>query len=218
MTSATLTINSRNYGAWSLRGWLLCALAGLDVEVQLLDKDDPGARAELLLLSPSFQVPRLEHEGVQVWDTLAMAEYLHERHPERCLLPADPAARAQCRSVAGEMHAGFQSLRAALPMNLRAEPRSVKVWSGAQADIDRILVIWTECLELHGGPWLFGDRPTIADAMYAPVVTRFRTYRVALEPRHQSYCDLVLAHPAMVAWQAEAIMEPDALDELDSEF
>lgn len=184
----------------------------------MLPMDDPGGRAELLLLSPSFVVPRLEHEGVLVWDTLAIGEYLHERYPRAGLFPAEVAARAHCRAVSGEMHAGFQNLRAALPMNVRARHPEVKVWSGARADIAHILDIWDQCLASYGGPWLFGDRPTVADAMYAPVVTRFCTYGITLEPEQQTYCDTVLAYAPMAAWIADADDEPDPLDELDAEF
>jgi glutathione S-transferase len=218
MSRATLTINSRNYGAWSLRGWLLCAIAGLEVDLDVVPMDDPESRAELLLLAPSFLVPRLDHEGVRVWDTLAIAEHLNETRPDSGLLPREPRARAHCRAVSGEMHAGFQSLRSALPMNIRARVPELKVWSGARADIDRILAIWDECLATYGGPWLFGATPTMADAMYAPVVTRFWTYGISLEPEQQQYCETVLAYEPMAAWIAAAADEPDPLDELDAEF
>ena len=144
---------SKNYSSWSLRGWLLCKLAGLEFEEELLPLDDPSARAELLLLSPSFLVPCLTHDGVKVWDTLAIAEYLAEVKPEAGLLPADRAARAHCRAICGEMHSGFANLRSALPMNLKAHHPGFKVWAGAQADIDRIMAIWRECLATYGGPY-----------------------------------------------------------------
>ena len=117
MAKATLTIASKNYGSWSLRGWLLCKMAGLDFEEQIVASDDPSTRAELLLLSPSFLVPCLTHSGVTVWDTLAIAEYLNEILPAAGLLPKTLAARARCRSISGEMHSGFSNLRSALPMN-----------------------------------------------------------------------------------------------------
>jgi glutathione S-transferase len=218
MTTATLTINSRNYGAWSLRGWLLCRMAGLDFREAVLPADDPSSRSELLLLSASFQVPRLEHDGVTVWDTLAIAEYLRELLPEASLLPDDPAARARCRSVCGEMHSGFVHLRSALPMNIKARHPEFTAWSGAQDDIDRIVTIWNSCLEDYGGPYLFGPQPTMADAMYAPVCTRFLTYGVPLDPRCAAYRDAVLALPDMVEWTAAAQAEGDEFDELDVEF
>src|SRR3954454_1840350 len=119
MARARLTINSRNYGSWSLRGWLLCRMAGLDFDLVVTASDDAASRAELLLLSPSFLVPCLEQDGIKIWDTLAIAEYLAELKPNAGLLPADRAARAHCRSISGEMHSGFSNLRSALPMNLK---------------------------------------------------------------------------------------------------
>jgi len=219
MSRATLTINSRNYGAWSLRGWLMCRLAGLDFDEEVVDSEDPDARDELLLLSPSFLVPRLEHDGVRVWDTLAIAEYLAETLPRSGLLPEDRVERARCRSVSAEMHAGFAHLRSALPMNVKARFPGFKVFSGAQPDIDRILAIWRECLDAGEGPFLFGGSPGMADAMYAPVCTRFVTYCVELDDRSQAYVDTVMAMPEMVEWVAAAEAEPDALaGEFDVEF
>lgn len=214
----SLTIASRNYGSWSLRGWLLCRLAGLDFDEKLMQSDDPDTRAELLLIAPSFRVPCLRVDGAEIWDTLAIAEYLHECHPEAGLLPSDPGARAHCRSISGEMHSGFANMRSALPMNLRASYSQFKVWTGAEADIDRIKVIWAECLDQWGGPFLFGATPTVADAMYAPVCTRFRTYSVELDDQLNAYCDAVMALPAMQEWLAKAADEPDIIDELDAEF
>lgn len=214
----SLTIASRNYGSWSLRGWLLCRLAGLDVEEKLMQSDDPDTRAELLLIAPSFRVPCLRVDGIEIWDTLAIAEYLNERFPDAGLLPADPVARAHCRSISGEMHSGFANMRSALPMNLRASYSQFKVWSGAEADIDRVKAIWSECLDRWGGPFLFGDTPTVADAMYAPVCTRFRTYSVELDGQLSAYCDAIMALPAMQEWLAKAAEEPDIIDELDAEF
>ena len=218
MADATLTINSRNYGAWSLRGWLLCKMSGIDFDEDVLDNDDPDTRAELLLLSSSFLVPKLVHEGVTVWDTMAIGEYLNEVLPTSGLLPADIVARAHCRAVCGEIHSGFVNLRSALPMNLKAKHRDFKVWAGAQADVDRILAIWGECLEAYGGPYLFGAQPTMADAMYAPVCTRFRTYDVELDDRSAAYCEAIMTLPAMREWIAAAELEPDELEELDVEF
>ena len=128
MAQATLTISSKNYSSWSLRGWLLCKMADLAFAEKVLPSDDPSARAELLLLSPSFLVPCLEHEGVTVWDTLAIGEYLNELRPAAGLLPANRAARAHCRAISGEMHSGFSNLRSALPMNLKARYPDFKVW------------------------------------------------------------------------------------------
>ncbi|MDQ0473379.1 glutathione S-transferase [Labrys wisconsinensis] len=217
MAEAVLTISSRNYSSWSLRGWLLCRLAGLAIEEKVLPVDDASARAELLLLSPSVLVPRLSHQGAEVWDTLAIAEYLAEIRPEAPLLPRERIARAHCRAVCGEMHSGFHNLRSALPMNLRAHFPGFKVWAGAQPDIDRVCAIWRECLAAHGGPHLFGPL-SVADAMFAPVAARFRTYDVKLDQACAAYRDTVLAWPAMVEWIEAARAEPDDIDELDVEF
>ena len=215
---ATLTIASKNYGSWSLRGWLLCKMAGLDFAEQTVASDDPSTRAELLLLSPSFLVPCLTHDGVKVWDTLAIAEYLHEILPEAGLLPQTRAARAHGRSISGEMHSGFSNMRSALPMNLKAHHPGFKVWAGAQADIDRIVSIWRECLASAKGPFLFGDKPGMADAMFAPVVTRFLTYDVKLDSDCAAYCKEIMALAAMLEWVKGAKAEPDEVVELDVEF
>lgn len=218
MAKAVLTISSKNYGAWALRGWLMCRLAGLDFVEKVIPPDDPAMKAEMLLLSSSMLVPSLEHRGIRVWDTMAIGEYLHENFPKAGLLPTDAAARAHCRAICGEMHSGFSALRGALPMNIKARFKDFKVWSRAQADIDRIVAIWRECLSTYGGPFLFGDRPGLADAMYAPVVTRFLSYGVVLDDLCASYSQQVLELPAMREWMAAALQEPEEIDELDAEF
>jgi len=218
MANAALTISSKNYSSWSLRGWLLCRMAGLDFEEKRMPSDDPSTRAELLLLSPSFLVPALTHDGAKVWDTLSIAEYLNEIKPQAGLLPADRIARAHCRSVAGEMHSAFVNLRAALPMNLKAHHPGFKIWAGAQADIDRVTAIWRECLGRYRGPFLFGEQPNLADAMYAPVCTRFVTYDVTLDSQCAAYVRRILDLPDMQAWIAAAQEEPDEVEELDVEF
>lgn len=218
MPNTVLTLSSKNYGAWSLRGWLMCRLAGLPFEEHVIPPDDPLMKAEMLLLSSSMLVPCLQHQGIKVWDTLAMGEYLAEIKPKAGLLPADAKARARCRAICGEMHSGFASLRGALPMNIKARFKNFKVWSRAQADIDRITAIWAECLATYGGPFLFGARPGMADAMYAPVVTRFITYGVALDPACTAYCQCVMALPAMQEWVTAARQEPDEINELEAEF
>lgn len=218
MDRAVLTISSKNYSSWSLRGWLLCRMAGLEFREEVVSGDDPAARAELLLLSPSFLVPRLVHNAIIVWDTLAIAEYLHETFPRAGLLPADPAGRTHCRSISGEMHSGFFNLRSALPMNLKARYKDFKIWTAAQADIDRVVTVWRECLGQYGGPYLFGAQPTLADAMYAPVVTRFQTYDVKLDRGAADYCETILALPDMIDWAEAAAREKLAVEELEAEF
>jgi glutathione S-transferase len=192
-------------------------MAGLEFEEKTASLEDPATRAELLLLSPSFLVPSLEHDGVRMWDTLAIAEYLNEAFPRAGLLPQERAARAQCRSISGEMHSGFSNLRSALPMNLKARYPGFNVWAGAQGDIARVAQIWADCLSAHKGDFLFG-KPTIADAMYAPVCTRFTTYEVKLDAQCAAYCARVMQWPLLREWIEAARNEPEQVDELDMEF
>ena len=218
MARASLTISSKNYSSFSLRGWLLCKIAGIDFDEEVVDIDHPQTRQELLLLSPSFRVPRLIHDKIQVYSILAIAEHLNEIAPKAGIWPASRAHRAHCRSVSGEMHSGFFNLRSALPMNLKARFEGFKIWSGAKPDIERILEIWRDCLKTYGGPYLFGDAPTLADAMYAPVCTRFRTYDVALEEATAAYSDTILSWAPMLEWTEAALAEPEEIEELDVEF
>ncbi len=213
-----LTISSKNYGAWALRGWLMCRLAGLDFVEKVIPPDDPAMKAEMLLLSASMLVPSLQHGSVKVWDTLAIGEYLNEIKPKAGLLPADIGARAHCRAICGEMHSGFASMRGALPMSIKAHFPDFKIWSRAQTDIDRIALIWRECLKAYDGPFLFGKEPCMADAMYAPVVTRFMSYDVALDRDCTAYCKRIIELPAMQEWIEAAKKEPEEIDELDAEF
>ncbi|HVH79696.1 MAG TPA: glutathione S-transferase [Stellaceae bacterium] len=218
MAKAILTISSKNYSSWCLRGWLMAKWAGLDFEEKIASADDPSVRAELLLQSSSILLPMLEHDGVAIWDTLAIGEYLNEQFPKAGLWPEDPAVRAHCRAVCGEMHSGFAALRSALPVNLKSTKPGFVVWSAAQADIDRILKIWHECFQKYRGPYLFGQNPTLADAMYAPVCTRFRTYCVQLPPEAEAYCEQVMNLPTMQEWIEAAKLEPEDMPELDAEF
>jgi len=218
MAKPVLTISSKNYGAWALRGWLMCKLAGLDFSEKVISPDDPAMKAEMLLLSSSMLVPSLQHGTVHVWDTLAIGEYLNEIKPKAGLLPADAKARAHCRAISGEMHSGFSAMRGSLPMNIKAHFPNFKIWSRAQTDIDRVVAIWRDCLKNYGGPFLFGKQPCIADAMYAPVVTRFLSYDVSLDRECAAYCKRIMELPAMQEWVAAAKQEPDEIDELDAEF
>ena len=215
---ATLTLSSRNYSSWSLRGWLLARFAGLDFMETMVSPDDADARRELLLLAPSIRVPCLTHDGARVWNTMAIAQYLDEACPGAGLFPAERVARAHCRSVCGEMNSGFANLRSSLPMNLKARLPGHKIWGGAQPDIDRIVEIWTECIAAYGGPFLFGERRGAADAMYAPVVTRFLTYDVKLNRPCIEYTRTIMAMPEMAEWIAAARLEPDDIEELDMDF
>ena len=215
---ATLTLSSKNYSSWSLRGWLIAKFAGLEFTETMVSPDDAAARRELLLLAPSIRVPCLSHDGARVWNTLAIAQYLDEVCPEAGLFPADRIARAHCRSISGEMNSGFANLRSSLPMNLKAHHPGHKIWGGAQPDIDRIVEIWTDCIATYGGPYLFGARRSVADAMYAPVVARFLTYDVKLNRPCIEYTRTIMAMPEMAEWIAAARLEPDDIEELDMDF
>ncbi|HEY6352888.1 MAG TPA: glutathione S-transferase [Burkholderiaceae bacterium] len=215
---ATLTLSSKNYSSWSLRGWLLARFAGLEFDEVMVSPDNVEARRELLLLAPSILVPCLTHEGTKSWNVMAIAYTLDEAFPAAGLLPAERAARAHCRSICGEMNSGFANLRSALPMNLKVRHKSFKIWAGAQPDIERIFTIWRDCLARYGGPYLFGTRRTMADAMFAPVVTRFITYAVPLDAVCSVYAKTIVAMPEMKEWTAAALREADEIEELDMEF
>ncbi len=218
MGEATLIISSKNYSSWSLRGFLLAKMSGLPFDEQVVAPDDAAAREELLLRSSSILVPALIHEGFSIWDTLAIAEYLNELKPEAQMFPEDRQARARCRSISGEMHSGFSALRSTLPMNIRAHRPGFAIWSSAQMDIDRILLIWRECLSTWKGPYLMGEKLSVADAMYAPVVTRFLTYDVKLDGECAVYAKRILAWPAMQEWIKAAKTEVEEVEELEVEF
>jgi glutathione S-transferase len=164
---ASLTLSSKNYSSWSLRGWLLARFAGLEFDEVMVSPDDVDARRELLLLAPSILVPCLTHDGTKSWNVMAIAYYLDEAFPQAGLLPAERAARAHCRSICGEMNSGFANLRSALPMNLKVRHKSFKIWAGAQPDIERICTLWRECLARYGGPYLFDYSP---DMEYLEIV------------------------------------------------
>ncbi len=217
MTKATLTVSSKNYSSWSLRGFLLTKFSGLEFDEIVVSPDDAAARAEILLLSSSILVPCLRHDGAVVWDTLAIAEYLNEIRPDAGLLPADRLLRARCRSICGEIHSGFANLRSSLPVNLKGHFPGFRIWSRAQADIDRVVAIWNKSLADSGGPYLFGER-SMADAMYAPVVTRFMTYDVKLDDRLSAYANRIMQLPEMQEWIAAARLEPTDIEELEVEI
>ncbi len=218
MAEATLLISSKNYSSWSLRGYLLARLSGIDFSEEHVAPDDPRAKEELLMRTSSILVPCLIHGKVTVWDTIAIAEYLNETFPDAGMLPGEPVARARCRSIAGEMHSGFAALRSSLPMNLRFHKPGFTVWSSAQADIDRITSIWRDCISTWKGPFLFGETPTIADAMYAPVVMRFNSYDVAVDDVSHSYGQTISNWAPVKEWIADSHSEPQEIIELDLDF
>jgi len=204
-----IVIGDMNLSSWSLRPWLALRATGYPFRQRKIRLDRADSRAQLRAASPTGKVPLLIDGELVIWESLAICEALAEWFPAAQLWPAEAGARAFARSAAYEMHGGFAELRRELPMNLRA--RIVREPSpGARADIERITGLWRECRGRFGGAgeYLFGGF-TIADCMYAPVVTRFRTYGVALDPVSQAYCAAVLARPDMRAWYAGAAQETD---------
>jgi glutathione S-transferase len=215
VSALTLVIGNKAYSSWSLRPWLAMRAAGLAFEEELVRLSEPTSREVLLSHSPAGRVPVLKHDGRTIWESLSILEYLAELAPDAKLWPADPEARALARSVSGEMHAGFQALRGAMPMNLRRHlPGRGRDLPGVADDIGRITQIWRDCRQRYGdgGPFLFGTFGN-ADAMYAPVATRFRTYAVELDPVSRAYADAVLALPAFLEWQEAAEAEPWVIEE-----
>lgn len=209
MAQMTLVIGNRNYSSWSLRPWLAMRMAGLDFTEIVIPLDQADTATRIAEHSGAGRVPVLHHAGLTVWESLAICEYVAETTPEACLWPSDRAARAAARAVSAEMHAGFAALREALPMNVRADRPGVPLGPSVKADIRRIEAIWSDCRGRFGagGPFLFGQF-SIADAMFAPVASRFRTYHVDLDPSAQAYCDLMLGLPSMADWAAAAAAEP----------
>ena len=208
MADLTLVIGNKNYSSWSLRPWLAMRAAGIAFEEVVIPLYQAESKAALLAHSPAGKVPVLRHGDRVVWDSLAIIEYLAETLAAG-LWPENPAARALARAVSAEMHAGFAALRAAMPMNLRDQPSRPAGSDAVAADIERVTAIWRDCRTRFGAgaPFLFGAF-SAADAMYAPVVTRFRTYGVALDPTCRAYADAVLALPAFLEWQRAARQEP----------
>jgi glutathione S-transferase len=203
-----LVIGNRNYSSWSLRGWLALKHSGAPFEELVIPLSQPRTAEEIRRHSPSGRVPVLKDGEHVVWDSLAIGEYLAERYPDARLWPVDSGARAMARSACAEMHSGFQSLRANLPMNLRLR-RAKPLTPEVQGDIARIVELWTACRARYGqgGPFLFGHF-TLADVFYTPVASRFVTYEVPLEGTAQEYVATVLATPAMQEWIDLARKEP----------
>jgi glutathione S-transferase len=210
-----LVIGNRNYSSWSLRAWLALRQAGLQFEEHRVLLSRPQTRAEILRYAPSGKVPCWIDGDLVVWDSLAICETANERYLEGALWPADDDARGRARAITAEMHAGFAALRTHMPMDIRAQRRDIgeaaRQRQDVTADIDRIQSIWTECLQRSGGPLLFGNF-TIADAFFAPVVTRFVTYGVPLTPLLAAYRDSVLALPPMQQWTAAAHAEAEVIE------
>jgi len=206
-----LIIGNRNYSSWSLRAWLVAAHAGIEFDVLRIPLFVDGFEQAIRQYSPAGKVPILRDGEVLIWDSLAIAEYLAEKYSS--LWPADPAARAHARSVAAEMHAGFAALREALPMNCRAMDRRVAVSGAAVQDIGRITQLVEECRRRYAadGAWLFGDF-SIADAMYAPIVSRFQTYGIDGGRMFADYAATLLGDPKMLEWYAAAEAEEETIE------
>lgn len=217
-----LIIGNKNYSSWSLRPWLAMKVAGIGFEEVRIPLYVPGAKERILEFSPAGKVPSLVDGALRLWDSLSICEYVAEREP--ALWPRDPAARALARSVSAEMHSGFQGLRSQMSMNVRRRYPGRGRTPESLADIGRIVALWSDCrarYDAHAaaqvtdpGPFLFG-RFSIADAMYAPVVLRFRTYEVELPPVCRAYADAVTALPALQEWIADAEGEAESLPQFD---
>jgi glutathione S-transferase len=217
MGDLTLVIGNKNYSSWSLRPWLALKQTGAPFREIVIPLDQPQTKAAIARHSPSGRVPVLHDDGLVIWDSLAIVEYLDEIFANAGLWPADAKARAVARAVAAEMHSGFQNLRAQMPMNIRASKPGVGHAPEVMADVARIATLWGDCRERfgRGGDFLFG-RFTAADAFYAPVVTRFVTYGVSLDANAAAYVDAVLAWPAMAEWCQAARLEPWSHPRTDS--
>ncbi len=211
--SAKLIIGNKNYSTWSLRAWLLLAEAGIDFEEERLALDTEEFAGKIAAYSPACCVPVLILDGQPVWDTMAIAETVAERWPEKGLWPSDSNARAHARSISAEMHAGFSMLREALPMNCRAMGRKVPLSDELTHDIDRIFGIWSDCHGRYqsGGDWLFGNFG-VADAMYAPVVLRFRSYGINIPQSAIAYPKQLLQSDALQDWLAAAESEIEVIE------
>ena len=216
MGALTLVIGNKNYSSWSMRPWLLMRELGIEFDEVLIPLRQPDALQRKLTYSPAGKVPVLLDGDARVWDSLAIVEYLAEKFPGLRVWPADGEARALARSVAAEMHSSFTHLRSRMPMNCRARRPRAGRGPGVEEDIDRIREIWRECRARFGGPgrFLFGEL-TAADAMFAPVVSRFQTYGVELDGAEAAYAEAILALPAVGEWVAAAHEEPWQIPRFD---
>ncbi len=213
MSRYKLILGNKAYSSWSLRGWLIAKLAGIAFEEEVIFLRQADTREKILRFNPAGKVPTLIEDGQAIWDSLAIGEYLAERYPERGLWPDDPAARRLARCVVAEMHAGFQALRAELPMDLRRRYPGHPISAEVAGEIDRIQSIWQDCRDRfgQGGDFLFG-KPCIADAFFAPVATRFVTFEVSLDETAAAYCRTIIAWPLMREWAAEAAKETAVIE------
>jgi len=216
--SLTLVIGNKNYSSWSMRPWLALRAGGIPFdEVFIPLYTDQADKERILSFTRSGKVPALIDGDVTVWDSLAIIEYLAERFPDAKLWPADRAARAHARSVSAEMHSGFMPLRNECGMNLHRPIRSLTLSADAHANVARVEQIWTDCRERYGkqGPFLFGAF-TAADAMYAPVVHRFRTYAIKVAPPAQAYMETMMALPAFAEWTKAGLAETLVIEKFET--
>jgi glutathione S-transferase len=209
-----LVIGNKNYSSWSLRPWLAMKVASIAFTEERIALYGPASKEKILAFSPAGKVPCLVDGDLRVWDSLAICEYLAEKHPR--LWPQEPAARAVARSISAEMHSGFQNLRTHMSMNIRKRFPGKGRTPEVLAEIERIAGMWSDCRARYRGqgPFLFGHF-SIADAMYAPVVLRFRTYEVELPPECRAYTDTILALPALQDWIAAAVTETESLPQFE---
>ncbi|MEO1132729.1 MAG: glutathione S-transferase family protein [Cyanobacteria bacterium J06639_1] len=214
MSDFSIVIGNKNYSSWSLRGWLGLKLTGIEFEEIRIPLNQTTTHDTILRYSPSGRVPALRHDDLWVWESLAIAEYLAEVFPEAGLWPSDRAARARARAVSAEMHAGFVPLRQHMPMDCRSHHPDRGREPGVKENCDRITTIWNECRAQFGstGDFLFGAF-SIADAFFAPVVSRFRTYAVELDPVSRAYADAIWAFPAMQEWVTAAEKEAEVIED-----
>jgi glutathione S-transferase len=204
----TLVLGNKNYSSWSFRPWIGMRVAGIPFAEQVISLDDPQFKPTLLKVSPAGKVPVLIDGNVHVWESLAILEYVAEKFPASGLWPADSAARAHARVIAAEMHAGFTPLRQHCPMNFWRPVKPRELPPEVAANVARIGNMWSECLARFGGPFLFGPKFCAADAMYAPVVSRFHTYTIEVSAPARAYMDAVMALPAWAEWKKAALVEP----------
>lgn len=211
-----LVIGNKNYSSWSMRPWVLMTHFGIPFEEIRIPLYTPAWREKIRKISPTGKVPCLLYGGDTVWDSLAIAETLHERHSALRLYPTDPAARALARSVSAEMHSGFSTIRTQMSMNIRLSVVHAMASDTLRSEIERVQEIFTTCLAKSGGPYLFGDF-SIADAMYAPVVMRFRSYGVRLNGSCDAYRETVVNNPAVARWISDAHAETETIPEYEAE-
>jgi len=214
MAQYTLVIGNKNYSSWSLRAWLAMKHADIAFDEVRVPLFEDGFKTTIEKYSPAGKVPVLVAGNTMIWESLAICEFLAEQHPQARLWPADSGARAHARAICAEIHAGFSALRNAMPMNIRSSHPGKGMTPESERDIGRIIAMWTQCRKNYGsrGELLFG-RFTVADAFYAPVVSRFQTYAVKLPPVARAYADAVLQLPAMQEWMTAARQETEFVAE-----